>query len=73
MLWHRRFGHIGMEATRATLTKNYVTGVQLEGSFTHDHCIPCLVGKSPQRSYFFHGHRAAKIGDLLHMDLCGPC
>ena len=72
MLWHRCFGHIGMEATRATLTKNYVTGVQLEGSFTHDHCIPCLVGKSPQRSYFFHGHHAAKIGDLLHMDLCSP-
>jgi hypothetical protein len=27
MLWHRRFGHIGMDATRATLTKDYVTGV----------------------------------------------
>ena len=27
MLWHRRFGHIGMDATRAALTKNYVTGV----------------------------------------------
>ena len=36
MLWHRRFGHIGMEATRATLTKDYVTGVHLEGSFIHD-------------------------------------
>ena len=72
MLWHRRFGHIGMEATQATLTKDYVTGVLLEGPFVHDHCIPCLVGKSPQRSYSFHGHRAAKVGDLLHMDLCGP-
>jgi hypothetical protein len=72
MLWHRHFGHIGMEATRATLTKDYVTGVQLEGSFIHDHCIPCLVGKSPQRSYHFHGHRATKIGELLHLDLCGP-
>ena len=76
MLWHRRFGHIGMhigmEVTCATLTKDYVTGVQLEGSFTHDHCIPCLVGKSPQCSYYFHGHRASKIGELLHMDLCSP-
>ena len=72
MLWHRRFGHIGMEATRAALTKDYVTGIQLEGSFVRDHCIPCLVGKSPQRSYSFHGNRAAKIGELLHMDLCGP-
>ena len=71
-LWHRRFGHIGMDATRATLMKNYVKGVQFDGPFIQDHCIPCLVGKSPQRSYTFHGHRATKIGELLHMDLCGP-
>ena len=61
-----------MEATRAALTKDYVTGVQLEGPFVRDHCIPCLVGKSPQWSYSSHGHCAAKIGELLHMDLCGP-
>ena len=71
-LWHRRFGHIGMEATKATLTKDYVKGIQFEGPFIQDHCIPCLVGKSPQRSYHYHGHRAEKIGELLHMDLCGP-
>ena len=47
MLWHRRFGHIGMEATRAALTKNYVTGVDLDGSFVREHCIACIVGKSP--------------------------
>ena len=72
VLWHRRFGHIGLEATKAALTKNYVTGVRLEGAFITDHCIPCLVGKSPQRSYYPTGHRASKVGELLHMDLCGP-
>ena len=72
ILWHRRFGHIGMDATKATLTKNYVTGVQLDGAFVHDHCIPCIVGKSPQRSYYYHGLRAETIAGLLHMDLCGP-
>ena len=72
MLWHRRFGHIGMDATRAALTKNYVTGIELEGSFTRDHCIACIIGKSPQQSYSHNGHRASKIGELLHMDLCGP-
>jgi len=72
MLWHRRFGHIGMEATKATLTKDYAKGIQFEGPFVHDHCIPCLVGKSPQRSYSYQGNRASKIGELLHMDLCGP-
>ena len=61
-----------MDATRAALTKDYVTGVQLDGSFVRDHCISCIVGKSPQKSYPFRGNRAAAVGDLLHMDLCGP-
>ena len=72
MLWHRRFGHIGMDATRAALSKNYVTGAKLDGSFTRDYCISCIVGKSPQKSYSYHGNRALLVGDLLHMDLCGP-
>ena len=61
-----------MEATKATLTKDYAKGIQFEGPFIHDHCIPCIVGKSPQRSYSYQGNRAGKIGELLHMDLCGP-
>ena len=72
ILWHRRFGHIGMEATKAALTKDYVKGIQFDSPFIHDHCIPCLVGKSPQRSYSYQGNRAGKVGELLHMDLCGP-
>lgn len=27
MLWHWRFGHLGMDATRAALLKDYVKGV----------------------------------------------
>ena len=72
ILWHQRFGHIGMEATKAALTKDYVKGIQFDSPFIHDHCIPCLVGKSPQRSYSYQGNRAGKVGELLHMDLCGP-
>ena len=72
MLWHRHFGHLGMEATWAALMKNYVKGVSFEGSFLHDHCIPCLVGKSPQDSYSHLSNCAAKIGELLHMDICSP-
>lgn len=65
MLWHRRFGHIGMDATRAALTKDYVTGVKLDGSFLRDYCISCIVGKSPQKSYPLCGHHASRIGELL--------
>ena len=72
MLWHHRFGHLGMEATRAALTKGYVTGVHFDGPFVQDHCVACIVGKSPQQLYSHNGHCASKVGKLLHMDLCGP-
>jgi len=72
LLWHRRFGHLGHDATRAALTQDYVQGVVYQGPFERDHCIVCIIGKSPQHSYTHHGHRASQIGELLHMDLCGP-
>ena len=52
--------------------KDYVKGVLFDGPFLHEHCIPCIVGKSLQQSYSHNGHRALKIGELLHMDICGP-
>ena len=61
MLWHRCFGHIGMDATRAALTKEYVTGVHYEGPLVQEHCVACIVGKSPQHSYSNNGHRATMI------------
>ena len=61
-----------MEATCAALTKDYVTGVKLEGSFACDHFISCFVGKSSQKLYPLCGNWALLVGDLLHMDLCGP-
>ena len=71
-LWHRRFGHLGRTATHAALTKDYVTGVTYEGKFDKDHCIPCLIGKQPQRPFVHTGNRATAVGGLLHVDICGP-
>ena len=34
--------------------------------------MACIVDKSPQHSYSNNGHRALAIGELFHMDLCGP-
>ena len=38
----------------------------------HENCIACIIGKSPQHSYAHNGRWAMQIGELLHMDLCGP-
>jgi hypothetical protein len=72
-LWHRRFGHLGVEATRAVLTKNYATGVNWSGALElSNHCVPCIVGKNPQIPYSNNRHRASAVCELLHMDSCGP-
>jgi hypothetical protein len=61
-----------MEATREALTKEYATGIQLYGPVLQEHCVACIVGKSPQHSYSHNGNRASKVGELIHMDMCGP-
>ena len=71
-LWHRRFRHLGCNAMCAALTKEYATGITYDGNFDTSHCIPCLIGKQPQHLFTHHGHRASAIGELLHVDVCGP-
>jgi hypothetical protein len=72
-LWHCQFGHLGIDATNALLTKDYATGVDWSGSLTlSEHCIFCLIGKHPQLLYSHHGHHATSVCELLHMDACGP-
>jgi len=71
-LWHRCLGHPGMDTMQDVLTKDTVTGTTWTGSFTSDHCIPCLIGKSPQASYSLNKHRAEEICELIHVGTCGP-
>ena len=71
-LWHRRLSHLGIDAVRTVLKKGVVTGVECSGSFDRFHCVACLIGKSAQQPYSHNGNRALGVGDLLHMDICGP-
>jgi hypothetical protein len=71
-LWHRHFGHLGLAATCAALTNDYASGIEFVGSFSSDHCIPCLFGKRPQQPFAHNGHRASSPAGLLHIDTCGP-
>ena len=73
-IWHRRFGHLGHEASRNVLNGTYVTGITkpLTSYPLASKCIPCLIGKSPQTPYSHNAKRASSIGDLIHIDTCGP-
>ena len=73
-IWHRRFGHLGHEASKDVLNGQYVTGIN-KPSIPYPiapRCIPCLIGKSPQAPYPHNSKRATSIGDLVHIDTCGP-
>ena len=60
-LWHCRLGHIGVDATRAVLTKNYAEGIDWTGWFVKEYCIPRLIRKHPQIPYTNYGNRASQI------------
>ena len=71
-LWHHCLGHPGVDTTQDILTKDTIAGVTWTSSFTHAHCILCLIGKSPQALYSSNKHCAEKICNLVHIDTCGP-
>ena len=73
-IWHRRFGHLGHEASSKAITGNYATGITKPPTPypLSSRCIPCLIGKSPQMPYSHNAKRATAIGDLIHIDICGP-
>ena len=73
-LWHRSFGHLRHEASKNVLNGNYATGIAkpLTPYPLTPRCIPCLIGKSPQAPYAHHAKRTATVGDLVHIDTCGP-
>jgi hypothetical protein len=71
-LWHCHFEHLGQEATRDMLNKNYATGITYTTTTpTPLRCIPCLIGKAPQAPYAHNAKRAFKVCDLIHIDTCG--
>ena len=71
-LWHRRLGHLGMDATWDMLTKGFAEGIEFSGIFRHSHCILCIIGKHPQHPYDHPGNCATSPCETLHLDVCGP-
>jgi len=66
-LWHRRFGHLGHEASKNVINGSYATGV-IKPPTPYpltSRCIPCLIGKSPQTPYQNNAKWASKTGDLV--------
>ena len=70
---HHCLGHISSDAIKHTVSKGFITGINLNESSKPEFCEACAKAKSarqpfPQESQM----RAEKYGDCVHWDLWGP-
>jgi transposase InsO family protein len=69
-LWHRRMAHFHHGALR--VLREMVIGVPDFSSEHHDLCKGCALGKYTNISFSSSDSRAARILDLIYLDVCGP-
>jgi hypothetical protein len=73
-IWHRRLGHIALDAVKQLSSHNMVTGMEIGSDDATGHtCVPCLEGKQtrdniPKKSTTIH----PRILYRIYSDLCGP-
>ena len=71
-LWHRRYGHLGMQNLKRLVMEDMVVGLRSDMTQDIGVCEPCAEGKH-HRSKFptAGGKRGKEILDLVHSDVCG--
>ncbi len=71
--WHRRFGHAHVNFIRKMAKEGSVTGLNLSNTDLDDFpCKGCALGKSHRQPFPIGRHRAFRVGELIHSDICGP-
>ena len=71
-LWHRRFGHLGVQGMQALAKNKMVSGMDLDWKQESCFCESCVKGKSHRMP--FHQSTAKRADhplELIHSDVCG--
>ena len=73
-IWHARFGHVNKRYIHDLVSKELTKGLSLKVSSKDVlDCEACTQGKMHRSSFPKQSqHRATKILELIHSDLCGP-
>ena len=73
-LWHERLGPINLSRIKQMASSNIVTGLRLDTNSEDGFvCTGCALGKHHRSPFPTVGRtRAARPGQLIHSDLCGP-
>ena len=69
-LWHRRMAHLHHGALR--VLREIVTGLPQFGTEHQEVCRGCALVKYTKTSFLSSEHRATRVLDLVHSDVCGP-
>ena len=76
MMWHRRFGHLGVDNMARLVREQMVKGIQLKASdfmeLSTQSCEPCLAGKAHRLPFPASISKSTSPLQLIHMDVCGP-
>ena len=72
-VWHKRYGHIGMDNLQELLTKKLVDGLTVNIKTPKYDCIPCTEAKQHVESFpTTKDKRRTEPGELTHTDVWGP-
>ena len=71
-LWHRRFGHLGIQSMKRLIREDMVAGMQCDMARDIGVCEACAEGKLHRLKFPTGGGNRAKAAlDLVHSDVCG--
>ena len=71
-IWHRRFGHLGMQNLQRLAREKLVDGFDFDVSEQLDFCEMCAEGKHHKNHFPTSGSKRTKEPlDLVHSDVCG--
>lgn len=72
MLWHKRYGHLGVQNLKKLANESLVTGFDFDPKKNIDFCEACVQGKLHRCAFPTSGaKRATEPLGLVHSDLCG--
>ena len=71
-IWHRRFGHLGIQNLQKLARDKLVSGFDFDTSKQHNFCEACVDGKHHWSSFPTEvSSRAKEPLALVHSDVCG--
>ena len=71
-IWHRRFGHLGVQVLQELVKGKMVTGLDISSKSELTFCETCVQGKSHQLPFQQSTvKRTSNPLELIHIDPCG--